>query len=260
MTHKNNNISDADLHAFVDGELDQQRREQIERYLSDNPEKAHEIADWQRQAETLQALYGNIADEPVPVRLDPNVIAQKVRTPRYGRRSIAAMLALFAIGGASGWFGHGVIGNKQILVVTQTPMVRQALTAHAVYSVEVSHPVEVGAEQEDHLVKWLSKRLSAPITAPKLNSNGFSLIGGRLLPGDEGAAAQFMYEDSQGARITLYLVRNREQKASAFRFASYEGMNSFYWHDDHVGYALVGDITRDRLSALSHEIYSQLDN
>jgi anti-sigma factor RsiW len=28
----------------------------------------------------------------------------------------------------------------------------------ATYAVEVAHPVEVGAEDEAHLVKWLSKR------------------------------------------------------------------------------------------------------
>ena len=55
------------------------------------------------------------------------------------------------------------------------------------------HPVEVGADDEQHLVNWLSKRLGVKVRAPKLDDAGMSLVGGRLLPGENGPVAQFMY-------------------------------------------------------------------
>lgn len=42
-----------------------------------------------------------------------------------------------------------------------------AAVAYAVYSPEKRHPVEVGADQEQHLVNWLSKRLGAILKAPQ---------------------------------------------------------------------------------------------
>ena len=51
-----------------------------------------------------------------------------------------------------------------------------------VYSPDVRRPVEVTADQEDQLVKWLSKRLGTPVSPPKLGALGYELIGGRLLP------------------------------------------------------------------------------
>ena len=76
-----------------------------------------------------------------------------------------------------------------------TEFVRQAAGVHAVYQPEQRHPVEVGAARQDHLVQWLSKRLGRPLKVPVLSTQGFELVGGRLLPGDASARAQFMYQN-----------------------------------------------------------------
>ena len=59
---------------------------------------------------------------------------------------------------------------------------RRAAIAHVVYSPEVRHPVEVAANEEAHLVRWLSKRLGIQLKVPHLGALGYSLVGGRLLP------------------------------------------------------------------------------
>ena len=127
--------------------------------------------------------------------------------------------------------------------------VKRAAVAHAVYSPEVRHPVEVGADQEQHLVAWLSKRLGAPLRAPKLDDVGYFLVGGRLLPGENGPVAHFMYQSKQGTRITLYVrtdaAGNRE---TAFRYAAEGNVKVFYWIDRKLGYALSSaDVSTDDL-------------
>ena len=61
-------ITERDLHAYVDGELEPARRAQVERFLAARPEVAEQIEAWRRQNEALAALYGSIVDEPVPPR------------------------------------------------------------------------------------------------------------------------------------------------------------------------------------------------
>ena len=46
--------SEADLHAYVDGQLDASVRAEIERWLAAHPERAAVVADWKRDAERLR--------------------------------------------------------------------------------------------------------------------------------------------------------------------------------------------------------------
>ena len=110
------------------------------------------------------------------------------------RPATAAALYL-ALGSAGGWWLHGTATEDG---GEYAALDRRAATAHAVYTPEVRHPVEVAAEQEAHLVRWLSKRLGAPIRAPDLTEAGYELVSGRLLPGARAAAAQLMYETADG--------------------------------------------------------------
>ena len=118
-------------------------------------------------------------------------------------------------------------------------------------------PVEVTASEEQHLVNWLSKRLGAGVRAPDLEPAGFALVGGRLLPGsDGGPAAQFMYEDQSGRRLTLYLRHAQwDSGETAFRDAERVGVSLFYWIDGPFGYALAGDLDRERLLEVARLVY-----
>jgi anti-sigma factor RsiW len=132
--------------------------------------------------------------------------------------------------------------------------------AHAVYSPEVRHPVEVGADQEEHLVRWLSKRLGASLKIPHLAPQGYALVGGRLLPDERGPAAQFMYQDAKGQRLTLYVrVSNDVRAPTAFRFAQENGVGVFYWLDGRLGYALSGETDRNELLRVADAVYQQLN-
>ena len=136
----------------------------------------------------------------------------------------------------------------------------RAVVAHIVYAPEVRHPVEVGAEQEAHLVAWLSKRIGGNLKIPQLASLGYHLVGGRLLPGNQGPVAQFMFQDGSGQRLTLY-VRNgaAEGKETAFRYAQERGISVFYWVDGRFGYAISGEINKDDLLRVANVVYQQLN-
>jgi anti-sigma factor RsiW len=130
-----------------------------------------------------------------------------------------------------------------------------------VYSKDQRRPVEVAADQEQQLVTWLSKRLGTEVHAPRLASVGYELVGGRLLPGDSGPVAQFMYQDSAGQRLTLYVTHEAPQptgRDTAFRFGKAGAVNVFYWVDRGFGYALSGAIERPELMRVSQEVYRQL--
>jgi anti-sigma factor RsiW len=124
----------------------------------------------------------------------------------------------------------------------------------------VRHPVEVGADQEAHLVGWLSKRLGTELRPPRLGAVGFELMGGRLLPGKRGPVAQFMYRNSAGERLTLYVATEPATGTNtAFRFSQEGSVGVFSWIDDGMGYGLSGELPRPELLRVAEVVYAQLE-
>jgi anti-sigma factor RsiW len=105
-------------------------------------------------------------------------------------------------------------------------------------------------------VQWLSKRLGKTLRTPDFTALGYQLIGGRLLPGDKGPAAQFMYQDARGARLTLYVSTPTDGvPASAFRYDEEQRARVLYWTDRDLHFALAGEADRAQLLNLAHAAY-----
>ncbi len=211
--------------------------------------------------EALHELYDPVLREPVPEHW------LKARRPRWrGYAIAAAWVALgLAIGLAAGWQLHqwrAPAASAPQAEGSVPVFVKRAAVAHATYSPEVRHPVEVGADQESHLVAWLSKRLGAPLRAPHLESVGSSLVGGRLLPGEAGSpVAHFMYQCKQGTRVTLYVRANAaSNRETAFLYTAEGPVRVFYWIDRKLGYAISSaDIDKETLLKVAHAAYQQLN-
>jgi anti-sigma factor RsiW len=260
-------ITEADLHAYVDAELPETRRAEVEDYLAVQSEAAARVRAYRAQRDALRQHYDPVLDEEIPASLrrlvsNPPVAVDREKQAflsRWSLQRFAAGVVIAVIGGAAGWLGHARYqGDDQM--VHMTPLSRQAAVAHVVYSPDVRRPVEVTADQEDQLVKWLSKRLGTPVNPPRLGAIGYELIGGRLLPGNSGPVAQFMYHDSSGQRLTLYVsTENTVSHDTGFRFAKEGPVNVFYWVDGKFGYALSAGIDKGELARVATAVYDQLE-
>jgi anti-sigma factor RsiW len=207
------------------------------------------------QTAMLRLHFDPVLTEPIPARM-------YLRRPAWigFTRAAAVFVAGVVVGGLAVTQWPPAAPGAVAAAAPATLAVRAA-RAHAVYAAEVRHPVEVDASQQDHLVKWLSNRLGLELKIPVLAAEGFELLGGRLLPGSEGApVAQFMYQDAAGKRLTLYVSRrNRSEALTAFRFAKEGPVSVFYWIDRECGYALSGEIEKPALARVATAVYRQLE-
>jgi anti-sigma factor RsiW len=252
-------VTDSELQAYADGRLSGERARAVETWLAARPEDAERVQSYRRLGEELRRAYDPVLDEPLPAWLAGARL-------RHRRWHVFARVASWiflgaAVGAIGGWYAHDSRTLSGPRGDPATVMAYRAAVAHAVYSPEVRHPVEVGADQEAHLITWLSKRLGTQLRAPKLDAVGYSLVGGRLLPGDNGPVAHFMYQSDKGSRVTLYvrsdMTGNRE---TAFRYAREGNVGVFYWVDNKIGYAVSsGDLTKDALLAVANAAYQQLN-
>jgi anti-sigma factor RsiW len=243
-------ITERELHAYVDGQLDATRRAEIEAHLVANSGALSHVQQLRDQIQGLHQEYDEVLNEPVPAQLS------QVLRRRTLPRGLAASVAGLLCGAVVGWFAHSATQSRDMPPVV---FARDALAAHVLFVDEKRHPVEVSADQEAHLVAWLSKRLDAPIHAPILLEQGFSLLGGRLLPGSDAPLAQLMYESKAGERLTL-TVRHASQPVDQTGFQVLEkgGTSVFYWIDQQYGYALSGNIGKQKLLAVAQSVELQL--
>src|SRR5882724_2231622 len=254
MTDHNSPVTQDELHAYLDGELPQDRRAAVEAWLARHPEDAAMVAAWRQQADMLRSRYGGVAAEPVPRRLSLDRLARRER--RWVRYAAVALIAAFLAGGTAGWFGRGAFEGPRASAQTLTA---DAIDAYRLYAVEVRHPVEVPGAEEAHLVQWLSKRLDYEVRAPDLAVLGLKLVGGRLLPGPAGPAAFFMYEGNSGERFTLYCSRARSPE-TALRYSAAGSVAAFYWIERDRAYVVSGPTDRDRLLKVAQAAYDQIES
>lgn len=252
MSDALNPVTEDDLHAYADGQMAADDAARIEAWLAAHPEDAARVAAWQSQNAAIRDMFATYArtfpEDAARLRTRP-------RQPLIGRlpmRAAAAVL-LFALGTATGLGLPSLLGSP----ATATPIFEQASDAYTIYAREVRHPVEVWAGEKDHLVAWLGKRLGEKIVAPDLASAGYTLVGGRLVPVDGVAGALLMYEDKSGKRLTLLLGRTSKKTETAFQFASEGTVETLYWMDNGLAYAVSGEVSREALRSVADLCYRQ---
>jgi len=254
-------IGEDELHAFVDGQLDEGRLLAVVAWLQAHPDDGARVAAWHAQRQQLRRLARDMDLGPAPAALADVVLkADRPAQRRSAWKQLAAAALVLSVGVAGGqwWASTGRAGSG---MASSPAFVREAAVAHAVFTPEKRHPVEVTAAEEAHLVQWLGRRLGAPVKAPVLLDRGYRLLGGRLLPGDPTPRAQFMYEDEQGRRVTLFVAVFAPGKAPAetsFRSVREGERESFYWVEGSFGYALSAQLPAAEMLALAREVYAQL--
>ncbi len=246
-------VDERDLHAYVDGELDASRRLQVEAWLAGHPGDAARVHDYRHIRERLHRRF-----DPVLAESPPESVAAPGARPGVPARR-AAVAALMLVSAALGWWSRGPAEAP-----VQADLVQPAAFAHRVYSTDLRRPVEIPAGERVSLDRWISQRMHTELQAPDLSRQGLRLIGGRLLPSTDRMAAQFMYEDGDGQRVTVYVRRIAGGDGSReFHYREQGDLHVLYWLDGGMGYAIIGSrpvaglldvagAVRARLTATEH--------
>lgn len=255
-------MTEADLHAYADGQLPAGRQAGVRAFLQDHPEARQQVDDWRAQNAALKAWLDPVLAEPLPLQMPLGATAARRAWPW---RAVAAGLAIAVVSSGSAWWMRGAVDSgvgRLALSGSSTRLTgfaQRAAVAHVVYTPDARRPVEVGADQEQALVTWLTKRLGTAVRPPDLHALGYSLMGGRLLPGGKGPVAQFMFGTTQGQRLTLYVTREDAGRETAFRFGQDGAVNVFYWVDKDFGYAISSGDSRQELLRVAESVHRQLE-
>ena len=274
---KDQQITDDLLHAYADGQLSPQQREQVEAYFRTHSEKQQESHDHRLLNQSLHTLFDPALDRPVPANVlallkekDQRVPARpsnainlpssdtKPAATRWLFQSIAAGVLLM-VGTLLGWVMHGELSG--VSVPARAALESLAVDAHRVYARETRHAVEVQAPEQNHLMSWLSARLGEPVGPADLTTYGYELLGGRLLPAEGEPAGMYLYRGPHEARLTYYITSlpaglKKSKNGSMPNCHQYKDSATTVcsWTHATLLYFVIADEPADRLRSISQNI------
>ncbi len=182
---------------------------------------------WKRQNDSLRTMFASVLFEPVPLRLLPtSVVPPKAVSPcrasatepkreRTGASAPdrpAGLVATTMLGVALVAFAAGALASFGTDDFGLSPRARamppvedadalqeertftaRATETHSAFLSDLVRPVELTAADEPRLLRWLQHSLSGALRIPNLQSQGWTLIGGRVVPGQHGPAGFLVY-------------------------------------------------------------------
>ena len=231
-------ISELEIHAYVDGELEPVRARDIEGAEAANSALALRIAGYRADKALLKRAYAPLAEAPLPAAWLDLIQNHAPAKPAYSWRMIGAIAATILVLLA----GIGIY-------VAQTgrpagDVVQAALDVRDDASIEVNNLAE--ARRYD---ATLARMVNTHIKVPDLQRMGYRVT--RL--GLYGQAAEVQYRDAQNNLFTLYL-RASDGKTRFDQF-NQRGLRICVWQDDRISTVMAGTMSAAEMQRLASLAY-----
>jgi anti-sigma factor RsiW len=287
------------LVAYLDGELDESSRAEIEAWLEHDSAGRDRVARLTESASLLRAAFDVVLREEVPERLiaaahgaSADAAREAEILPFLPRRRIAAFGAprhwwiavpvaasLFGllIGGGLGYFGLGKTPgaggeDKQVAALSASTngWLDNAAEYHRLFvgaSTANSSFADIPAKEGDggDVMQKLSERTGQDgVRAPNLKPWGLIFQGARLVAFEGHAATQFIYtadDKTIGKAIgpLTVLIGSSKRPELAPTFDRRQDTNVLYWRRKGHAYAIVGQAEPGYMWNLVNDIAYQLD-
>ena len=238
-------VNEDELHALVDRQLPEARREAVQRALAADPDAARRVALWRSQRDRLRDALADPAGAPPASSLVERAAAKAIAAQhRRHRWRMAASVALAVTAGtaAGAYWPRPAPPSRSAMAATV--LAQQAVANFAVFGPERAPPVDISAADLPHLRSYFSQALHRPVDPPSLDAAGFRLLGGRLVATERGdPAALLLYENEAHDRLGL-LLRPMAPDLNAAPFPvrrpAPADLAGRAWIGGGMGYAIVG--------------------
>jgi anti-sigma factor RsiW len=286
--------SDEALVAYLDGELDNDERRQVDAWLEADPAVRDRLMALAQAGELVRGAYADIVNEPVPHRLiaaargteaaaqaapqEAEILVLKrpgrAAAPLPDRRwqiGLAAAAGLFGVifGGAGTYFGMGLLNPV-------SPAAERQLAAAAAnniwldnaagyYKLTVSAGdtmlIDVPASNDPReALQKISQSLPQQVRLPDLKPWGLTFRGARLVVVEGRPAAQLVYgTDNKAIGLLTLVIGASKQPDIPPTFDRRQDVNLLYWRHQGRAYALAGQTDIGYLWGIANDVAWQLD-
>jgi len=188
--------------------------------------------------------YQGFLDEPVPSALFDVIVSDKVtrlvKAVKIGLLLLAGFLIAIAI-------GH--VSEEHLNENIETVNLQQlAVSSHATFATDAIYPVHVTGDDIYHLMRWISYRLGKHVKIKQLDSIGYTLLGGNLIPDGNTASASIVYENQHKKRTTLFVRKSHHiEKSQAPQQGQQGEFNWLSWESGQGQQVIVSELDHEEL-------------
>jgi len=246
-------LSEEDLHAFIDGELDDDRAEAVAAIIAASPELSEQVERLTLDKDMIARAYGPLIELPLPHAMRQAVTGYHPPEPvRAPRRFFPAAMALAAAIVAA------VIAYPVLSNLGGDPLVTEAMAVRAgeVHAERQFADTEIAtADARDQLVQTA---LSVPVKVPNLDKAGYRLTGITAYPDRDGhKALQISYRDRNGVLFTMYM--RQTAGADRFELSRRKDMQVCVWQNDDLSVVMLGEMPAHEMLKVATATYADLN-
>jgi anti-sigma factor RsiW len=272
-------VSEAELHGFVDGDMDRGRREAVQAFLAASRGDAARVETWRRQNETIRAAFAPVETGPLPwsLPLAPGVgegaatghaaggQAEASGSDSWRARRFARLIGLsFASGAllaASAAYLAGRVNAPEAAPPASEGLTRAGMNdtfvRRAMSALRAFEPPPAAARLSPNS-DGLGQDTAAPIL-PNLPAEGLKLAGVRVMPGEQGQMSCLVYARPDEANIALCVEKAGDPGETAPRVSGYFPSAAIHWRQKGANYALVGALPEAGLRSLADAVHAQVE-
>ena len=281
------------LVAYLDGEIEDAERSEIEAWLDRDPAARATLAALARSADLVRQAYDEVLREPIPDRLaavargeGPATAGARILAFAPRRRAapggapwhwraalpIAASLFGFLVGGGAAYVGVDHLLPLGSAANTAPSAIEAAVAknlwlddAAGYYKLVAAGGdtglIDVPANGDAHqALQKISQSLTQQVRLPDLKPWGLNFRGARLVVLDGRPAAQLVYTtDNKAIGPMALIIGSSKQPDIPPAVDHRQDVNMLYWRHQGRAYALVGQADLGYLWGIGNDVAWQLD-
>lgn len=245
-------ISDEELQAFIDEELDPRRTAEVAAVVAASPELMKRVVQYRADKMLIASLYRPLVERPVPASL------LRAIEPRARRPTRHIWIAVSGLAAAAGIVLAVLLTQLPATTSASDRLIAEALDARA----GSLHPERrladaslPDAPARDVLV---ADATSLPVKVPDLSRAGFTLAAIEIYPGSGAKhSLQLTYRNAQGATFTVYL--HGTTGPDKFDLVSRGKTQICLWQNEDASVVMVGEFSPKEMLKIASLTYADLN-
>jgi len=233
-------LRDEDLHAFIDGELDDARAREIAQMIASDRALADTVQAYRVDKARLLERYEPILDQPIP-----EAWLKRLQQARQPARVVVWRRPLYALAASLLALVIGWSGYQAMLERSGEAVVNEAVAARDVADSSTSFDAARVAEV-----------LGTRVKLPDLSRAGYAFTGIAVVSRAGGKAVKLDYRDHDNRVFTLYLKPSSGR--THFEMSSRGPMRICLWQDDVLASVMVGEMSSAEMLRVASLAYNGL--
>jgi anti-sigma factor RsiW len=253
-------IDDADLLAYVDGQLPAQRRSEVEAAVAGDTELVARVAALRASVLPYAAAFDSQQLPPLPPQLSASVAALLDDSRLSGRsrrqRTWPRMAAAFAAGVLCCAVALNLLsgaGTPMSAAAQVSPWIKAVADYQQLYSRATVADVTEDPQLSTRVIADLRATDGLSVQVPDLRSAGLAFKRVQRLSFHQQPVVQMVYLPAQGEPVALCVTADARADESPHMQQLGE-LNAVTWRRNNLGYVLLGKASAATLLDLGHQL------